>query len=110
MNYIALQSTYAHLISILPIINMYTKSYITKLTEPRVIYNNIRNISTNYNKKCTDCMFYREGVIKEESECLKFGKTFNDKNSVNFYYAKDCRNDEEKCGKTGLYYISKLLK
>ena len=72
-----------------------------------------KNHIKHYND-CNNCIYNKPAIIKEESECLKFGKkTLNaiDKiNNVNFYYSKDCRNDETKCGKIGLYYISKLLK
>ena len=122
MNFISLQHTYFHIVSVLPIIKMYTKKCVQNIAEPsNVIYKHIstnrnsninRNRNSNRNNKiCSNCIYYKDAVITEESICLKFGKPKIDiKNNINFYYAKDCRNDETKCGNTALYYISKLLK
>jgi len=97
--------------NILPIINMYTKSYITKLSTPaNCMINRSINDYVKNNNICSNCIYYKDAIIEEESICFKFGKKSLDKNYINFHYSKDCRNDETKCGKEGKYYTSKLLK
>ena len=64
-------------------------------------------------KDCKNCLYYVKETIEEESLCMKFGKKTNDidanPNVPKFETAKTCRSDTDKCGESGLYYLSNLL-
>lgn len=56
-------------------------------------------------KSCCVCIYFVKGIIKAESECLKFGKPAIDKTGINFYNPIKCRLDHLKCGIIARYYI-----
>ena len=57
--------------------------------------------------KCKNCVYYSPNVnYFIESECLKFGKKISTKLG-NFYYIKECRYNENKCGKLAKFYRKK---
>ena len=89
---------YSHLM-IVPCLNKY-------ITLP--ILNNLQRPTSMPIKDCKKCVYYLSANISEYSECIKFGKPYIHKNMENrFEYAKDCRNDELKCGFGAKYFRSK---
>ena len=61
-------------------------------------------------KDCQRCLYYLKATIEEESMCMKFSKLKIELNGPKFERAKDCRLDPHKCGESGVYYISNLLR
>jgi len=61
-------------------------------------------------KDCHRCLYYIKESIVEESMCLKFSKLKTYLNGPQFERAKACRLDPHKCGESGVYYISNLLR
>ena len=53
---------------------------------------------------CSKCVYFLKGIIKAESECLKFGKPAIDETGLNFYNPIKCRLEHLRCGLIARYY------
>jgi hypothetical protein len=62
----------------------------------------------NRTPSCSNCKYYiRESRSAILNRCSRFEWYF--KNQTKYEYADNCRKDEQKCGKNGIYFESNLI-
>ena len=68
--------------------------------------NIIKNINT---PACKNCIYYKPNICNHFTsplnKCTKFGEKNIISDKIIYDYADHCRNDENKCGKKGKFFI-----
>ena len=64
-------------------------------------FNNIKNIN---NPSCKNCIYFQPSVDYEFGKCKLFGNKNIISDKITNNYARDCRNDENKCGIKGKFF------
>jgi len=75
----------------------------------RLTSHSLRSSLLTHKKLCINCKHF----IPDRRECVIFGKTELVSGEIDYDYASSARNDDEKCGTAGKYYIeedNKLVK
>ena len=75
-----------------------------------LLVTNSEKIIKNINiPSCRNCIYFKPQTGSDFTSCLSKCEKFGEKNiltdEIKNYYADSCRNDEEKCGLQGKYFI-----